>query len=117
MIPGFRLERDATKYVGQQFREVVRNNVQAAPTDLAELVSERENSFFLPMLHLRVRPTEWLQDHLARTETLSLPDFIQYVPITRISAMQDFALAGNTDLRPSHPEIGTAPRRYRLECK
>ena len=102
MIPGFRWERDATKYIGQQFREVVRNNVQAAPTDLAELVSERENSFFLPMLHLRVRPTEWLQVHLARTETLSRPDFIQYVPITRISAMQDFAFAGNTDLRPSH---------------
>ncbi|MFW5955641.1 MAG: TonB-dependent receptor domain-containing protein, partial [Rhodothermales bacterium] len=100
--PGFRWERDWTRYTGQQFREVVRNNQQAEPTDLAELVSERDNSFFLPMLHLRVRPTEWLQIHLARTETLSRPDFIQYVPITRIDAMQQFAFAGNTGLRPSH---------------
>src|SRR5690625_7543383 len=45
---------------------------------------------------------KWLQAHMAHTKTLSRPDFIQYVPITLISAMQDFSFAGNTDLRQAH---------------
>jgi TonB-dependent receptor len=102
VIGGLRMESDWTRYVGQQFREVVLNNQQAEPTDLQELISERQFTYLLPNVHLRVRPSSWLHVHMARTETLSRPDFIQYVPITRISSMQDYAFAGNTTLRPSH---------------
>lgn len=102
LIPGLRFEGDRSEYVGQQYREAVVNNRQAAPTDLDTLVSIRENDFWLPMLHLNVRPTNWLQVRLARTETLARPDYIQYVPITRINSTLTAAFAGNSQLKPSH---------------
>lgn len=102
LLPGIRWEGDYSKYHGQRYREVTKDNIQLEPTDLDSLTNVREHSFWLPMVHLRVQPTDWLKIRLARTETLTRPDFIQYAPITRINSYQSYVRAANASLRPAH---------------
>ncbi len=101
-LPGVRYEKDYSKYNGQRYREVVVSNIQRDPTDLAELTIERKNDFWLPMMHLRLQPKEWLRVRFAYTETLTRPDYIQYAPITSINSYQDYIRAANSQLKPAH---------------
>ena len=81
MTPGVRYEADQAEYNGQRYQESTPNNIQGPPAQLEFLTINRENSFWLPMLHLRWEPTDWLQLRLAYTESLTRPDYIQYAPI------------------------------------
>lgn len=101
IIPGVRWERDYSRYRGQRLREVVVNNVQQAPSDLDTLTNVRKNSFWLPMVHVQFRPTNWATLRLARTETLTRPDYIQYAPITSINNYRTYVRAANADLKPA----------------
>jgi len=101
-IPGVRYERSFTRYHGQRFKEVTRNNTQQPPIDLDSLTVERENEFLLPMVHLQLAPTDWLKIRLARTETLTRPDYIQYAPITTINSYNTYVRAANSKLDPAH---------------
>ncbi len=102
IIPGVRWEAENTTYNGQRYRQIVINGSnEAPPADLTYLSTERNNSFWLPMINIIVRPTDWLQLKLARTENLSHPDYLQYVPITNISSDQSAINATNTELRTS----------------
>ena len=101
IIPGFRYEKDYSKYNGQRFREVSSAGVQLLPADYAELTNTRENEFFLPMIHLIVNPANWLKIRLARTETLTRPDYIQYAPITTIDLYSGYIRANNAALKPA----------------
>jgi len=101
-IPGIRYERDFSRYNGQRFKEVIVALQQDPPADYEEVTNERENEFFLPMLHAIIRPTGWLQVRLARTETLTRPDYIQYAPITVMNNWNTYARAANAELKPAH---------------
>ena len=102
LIPGVRWENDYSRYEGQRYREVVTAWEAQAPADLDTLTNVRENSFWLPMVHLKYEPTEWLDLRLARTETLTRPDYPQYAPITTIDAFRSTVNAANALLRPAH---------------
>ena len=101
LIPGVRWEGDYSRYNGQRYREVFTNNVSGPPADLTPITNVRENSFWLPMVHLRYEPTDWLSLRLARTETLTRPDYIQYAPITSLNFFRTFVTAANGQLRPA----------------
>ena len=101
LLPGVRWEKDYSRYHGQRYREVVVNNIQQDPTDLDSLENVRENEFWLPMVHLKVQPFEWLGIRLARTETLTRPDYMQYAPITSINSYQSYIRAANALLKPA----------------
>jgi len=104
-IPGFRWERDFSRYNGFRFKEITggsSGNQQLPPANLEELTAERDNEFFLPMVHLIYRPTDWIDVRAAYTETLTRPDFIHYAPITRINSFNSYFFASNTDLVPSN---------------
>lgn len=101
LLPGIRYERDESTYDGQRFREVVLNNIEGQPAELAPLTKKRENDFWLPMVHLQIRPTDWLKIRLARTQTISRPDFILYAPITRANSNNSEINAANSALKPS----------------
>ncbi len=101
LIPGVRWERDRSEYHGQRYRETSPNNVQGPPAELTPLTNIRENRFWLPMVHLQVRPTDWLQVRLARTQTLTRPDYIQYAPITTINSFRSYVRAANAQLKPA----------------
>lgn len=100
--PGVRWEKDYSKYHGQRYREVTINNTAAAPADLGLVESVRQNEFLLPMIHLKVQPTDWLKIRLARTETLTRPDYMQYTPISSINSYASYVRAANTSLKPAH---------------
>lgn len=101
LLPGVRWEGDYSKYHGERYREVSLNNIQGPPVDLAYITNERKNNFWLPMVHFIVQPTKWLKVRLARTETLTRPDFIQYAPITSINSYQSYIRAANSVLKPA----------------
>ena len=102
LIAGVRWERDYSEYDGQRFREMTSGEHQLEPMGYIELTNTRENDFWLPMVHIIGQPTEWLQVRLARTETLTRPDFIQYAPITRANYYHTYINAANALLKPAH---------------
>jgi hypothetical protein len=105
VIPGIRWEGEHTIYNGQSYRQVQINGSQEAPpADYTPITSTRTNSFWLPMINIIARPTDWLQIKLARTENLSHPDYIQYAPITNISGDQHTINAANSQLKTSRSE-------------
>jgi TonB-dependent receptor len=101
VIPGIRYERDFSRYNGQRFREVINAFRDAPPADLEDLQVERDNAFWLPMIHVDIRPKPWMSVRLARTETISRPGYSQYAPITSINGFSSFIRAAASQLRPS----------------
>ncbi len=101
VIPGVRWEGDQSEYNGQRYREVTINNTPGPPGDFEEITNERDNSFWLPMVHVQFKPTDWLDIRLARTETLTRPDYIQYAPITTINVFRTYVRAANGLLKPA----------------
>ncbi len=102
-IPGVRFEKDYSKYNGQRYIEATRaGNTDIPPIDYTRLTNVRENSFWLPMFHLKVQPYDWLQLRLAYTETLTRPDYIQFAPITRMNSTFGELRAANGLLKPAH---------------
>jgi TonB-dependent receptor len=101
-IPGVRYEKDYSKYNGQRFIEATREgNTDIEPIDYTRIVNVRENSFWLPMFHLKIQPYEWLQLRLAYTQTITRPDYIQYAPITRMNSTFGELRAANGLLKPA----------------
>ncbi|MCX7797064.1 MAG: TonB-dependent receptor [Melioribacter sp.] len=100
-IPGIRFERDYSKYNGQRFKEAEQAGVQLPPVDFQDLENTRENKFWLPMVHLILNPVNWLKIRLARTETLTRPDYMQYAPITTIDRYNGYIRANNAALKPA----------------
>ncbi|MGK9369630.1 TonB-dependent receptor [Melioribacter sp. Ez-97] len=101
LIPGVRWENEYTKYNGQRFREIISAWEDRPPTDFEELTNVRTNTFWLPMVHLKYKPYDWLQIRLARTETITRPDYIQYAPITSIDGFNSTVRANNALLKPA----------------
>ena len=100
LIPGVRYERDYSEYNGQRFRGAGRA-ASVTPPDYTKLKNVRENEFWLPIVHLIVSPADWLKIRLARTETLTRPDYIQYAPITSIDIYGNYIRANNALLKPA----------------
>ncbi|MEX0844095.1 MAG: TonB-dependent receptor [Balneolaceae bacterium] len=101
LIPGVRWEHDYSKYTAERFRIVNVNNDQRPPDDLDTLDVTRNYNFILPMVHLQIKPNDWLQIRLARTGTIARPDYLQYIPRTNVNAQFTEVNANNTDLRPA----------------
>ncbi len=100
-LPGIRYEYNYTRYNGERFREITINNSEGPPGDLKYLTSIRRNQYWLPMFQLKIKPVNWFDIRLARTETLTRPDFIQYAPISHINSYQSYARAANSQLKPA----------------
>jgi TonB-dependent receptor len=103
VIPGVRWEGEHTVYHGQSFRQINLNGSQEGPpADYTLIETTRNHNYWLPMVNVIARPTDWLQVKLARTENLTYPDYIQYAPITYISSDQSTINAANSQLKTSH---------------
>ncbi len=101
-LPGVRYDADYSRYHGQSFREVVTNGrIQQPPADMQHNENVRTNVFWLPMIHLKMTPFDWLTIHLAATETITRPDYFMYAPITHINQYGSYAFAANGGLKDS----------------
>ena len=101
-LPGVRFENFFTAYHGEVFRDNKVSNVEQPPADYSLLYVERENQYWLPMVHVTVTPLDWLKIRLARTETLTQPDYIMYAPITSMNSNNNYCRAANSQLKPAH---------------
>jgi TonB-dependent receptor len=75
IVPGFRYQNLATKYTAMRGLIVPGGKLQGGDTTV-----EHSNGYFLPMVHARYRPFEWLQFHFAYTKTLNYPDYSTLTP-------------------------------------
>jgi TonB-dependent receptor len=99
LIPGVRWDGEHTVYTGESYRQITINNQEGPPADLKYITIVRNNSFWLPMVNLLAKPYDWMQVKLSRTQTLARPDYIQYAPITYVTADQSQITAANTSLK------------------
>ena len=100
-IPGVRFESNKTVYTAPRgdatkttFKELEYAHVDTAVT--------RENSFLLPMIHMKYSPFEWFNARLAYTQTLSRPSYYQFTP--RVDVLQSVVIFNNSKLKPEFSE-------------
>lgn len=79
-IPGVRYELNKTSYTGVVGRSDLSGPLYYRYVGMRDTTSYRENGYILPMIHIKVKPTKWLQIHLAYTHTLSRPNFNLIIP-------------------------------------
>ncbi|MBU1101880.1 MAG: TonB-dependent receptor [Bacteroidetes bacterium] len=103
-IPGLRFEAVNNKYFGNTFVSLVSN--APTPNDNDFIISDTTSTVkyndLLPMIHLRVKPTEWFDIRLSYTRTLSRPDYNYLIPS---QSLNNFGATnvykGNSDLKPA----------------
>jgi len=96
-IPGVRYELNTTNYTANRGNSSVLlwNDGYA----FKDTTVTRENSFLLPMIHLKIKPVKWFDARFAFTQTLSRPNFSQIVPKWDI---KDYSVEWNNPyLKPS----------------
>ena len=98
-MPGVRYESEETNYTGK-FSTALdpARGIPLEAIDFRDTTSVRSQDFFLPMVHLQIKPTDWLGLRLAYTESINRPDFRQYAPNTFYNPMSNFATAPNPNL-------------------
>jgi TonB-dependent receptor len=102
LLPGVRWEREYTLYHGERYAQVQAGQAgEQPPAEFTRLSTERTNSFWLPMVNAIIKPNDWLQVRLSRTSTLARPDYLEYAPISYISADHSYVQAANAGLKTS----------------
>jgi TonB-dependent receptor len=101
LIPGFRYEKEQTDYSAKFALGTQDAQVGLVAPAFRDTSTTRNGNYVLPMVHLKVKPVEWLNIRMAYTNTLSRPTFREYAPITYVSAFKDWLSAPNTNLKTS----------------
>ncbi|MGD8779901.1 MAG: TonB-dependent receptor [Ignavibacteria bacterium] len=96
LVPGFRYQNLTTVYSGIRAEPI--------PGDLMHSKVEKtvSHGYFLPMIHFRIKPNDWMQFHFAYTNTLNYPDFNTIIPKWYIG--KNFVLYNNYELKPARSE-------------
>jgi TonB-dependent receptor len=97
IMPGYRIEEEFSRYTAK-FVRGAENAVNQYPPNF-DTTAVRRATWVLPMHHLRIKPTEWLDLRLAYTETLTRPDYMMYAPITYLNFQGSSINTGNPNLR------------------
>ncbi len=102
LMPGVRWEDEKTDY-NAKYSTALEPALGAPLESVAyrDTSTSRSNSFFLPMVHLQIKPVSWVNLRLAYTHSISRPDFREFAPITYFSFIGNFANAPNKDLETS----------------
>jgi len=77
-IPGFRYEHNKTEYTGIRGNGRIKNENIGYVYHKKEYT--RENDFWLPMIHLKVKPQRWFDVRLSYTRTLARPSYMEFIP-------------------------------------
>jgi len=105
LMPGVRYETEYTNYSAKFALGTVDRplGVDGLPENVSyrDTTTTRRNSHVLPMVHLQIKPNDWINLRLAYTHTLARPSFRQYAPITYVSQFRDWLTAPNTQLKTS----------------
>ncbi|MEN8116242.1 MAG: TonB-dependent receptor [Bacteroidota bacterium] len=104
LIPGVRYEKNKTRYTAVNgVTNIILRETGGYPHSEKEYT--RVNDFLLPMVHLKVTPTDWFDIRFAYTQTLSRPSYYQVVPRLDVySARTDDVWLNNYNLQPEESE-------------
>ncbi len=99
-IPGVRYQNLTTHYTAER-GILVPGGLQGGPATI-----EHAHGYWLPMVHLRYRPFEWMQLRFAYTNTLNYPDYSVLTPRYLISTGggQGYIDYNNHALSPARSE-------------
>jgi len=75
IVPGVRYQNLTTTYTGMRGILVPGNKIQGGDTTVTQA-----HGYWLPMVHLRYTPLDWMQVHFAYTNTLNYPDYSTLTP-------------------------------------
>jgi len=97
-MPGFRYEGDDFDALGH-FQYVVTSSTENYDGRYEERLAKRKHGFFLPMMHLKIKPADWFDVRLAVTKTISRPNSLYLVPFVSVSYLNSTVTVGNPDLK------------------
>ena len=100
-IPGLRFESNKTIYTAPR-GDATKTTFKELEYAFRDTSITRENSFLLPMIHLKYSPFEWMNLRLAYTNTLSRPSYYQFTP--RTDVLQEVVILNNANLEPEFSE-------------
>jgi TonB-dependent receptor len=84
VLPGFRYEKTITDY-NNIFGEILQDpEGNEYVSNAVDTLGSRSYDEVLPMVHVRVRPLDWMDVRFAFTKTLSRPDYRNLVPWRRV---------------------------------
>ncbi|HUF11041.1 MAG TPA: TonB-dependent receptor [Rhodothermales bacterium] len=98
ILPGVRYEHTNTDY---DAKKGVSDNDRTEVGFMSDTSSTQSFGQWFPIVHVRLRFTDWLDLRLARTRSLSRPDFPMYSPRERIQESPRRVDRGNPSLRPA----------------
>lgn len=96
IIPGVRYQNLTTEFEAMR-GELVPGGLQGHDTTISH-----SHGFWLPMVHIKYQPLEWLQVHFAYTNTLNYPDYGAITPRYLIGT--GFIDYNNHNLKPATSE-------------
>jgi TonB-dependent receptor len=97
VLPGVRYQNLTTTYSAPRGMVVPGNKLQGTDTTVTHA-----HGYWLPMVHARYQPTDWMQVHFAYTRTLNYPDYSMLTPRYVIST--GYIDYNNHALRPATSE-------------
>jgi TonB-dependent receptor len=102
LMPGLRYEKTNADMKGYYALPPQYPPPVSAPVPGDSTSASRSDEFFLPMIHLRIKPTDKFYVHLSYTKTLSRPDFNAISPNYYVNTgWAPFAYsANNPELKP-----------------
>jgi len=96
ILPGVRYQNLTTTYKAMR-GILVPGGIQGGDTTVTQV-----HGYWLPMVHLRYKPLEWLQIHFAYTNTLNYPDYSTITP--RYLVGTGFISYNNWRIKPATSE-------------
>lgn len=99
LLGGVRFEHMDREYTGYRLLDTGDDNID--PSQIPQKTDGASNQHFFPMIHLRYKPTEWFDIRLARTKTLTRPDYFDITPWYHEIAGADEGKGGNPYLNPA----------------
>ncbi len=96
--PGFRYERNETTYKGVRGNSATLRWIEGY--NHSDTTTTRANAFFLPMIHLHIKPVDWFDIRMAYTKTLARPNYNKIIPFWERTL--EIVHWNNPDLKPAH---------------
>lgn len=104
-LPGFRYEHSHIWYRGFSGSEPDEDATpEQVDLNIRDTTDTANIGHFLPMVHLRIHPTDWFDIRLAYTNTLSRPNYQDLTPRRTINHTNGAVKYGNIALRPARAQ-------------
>ena len=101
VVSGIRQETNTTLYTAYRSQQSAQPNLVFTGD---EYTHKRKNSYSLPALFLRYRPTDWLNIRTAWTNTLTRPNYSDIIPLQEYLGTASAVDWRNQDLEPGESE-------------